>query len=371
MARFLGVAFVALFAVGPLGVAAGNRQLETGNWKPRSSAPLHRYESVEPHMGTLVKITVYTSGEDGARRAFRAGFDRIAALDAILSDYKPDSELSRISGMAVGAPAEVSRDLFTVLEAAQELAEATAGAFDITQGPVIRLWREGRRSRRVPDADALREAAARTGYQKLHLDPDRCTVRLDQRGMALDVGGIAKGYAASEALAAISNLGVRSSMVAISGDLAFSNAPPGTSGWRISVHDLPGEQAVPQVLQLANGAVSTAGAAEQHLDANGHRYSHIVDPSTRMGLTDDLTVTVIARTGLVADGLDTAMSVLGIERGLALIDARADAVALIVRRSAAGAEILPSARFGSFIRETRALRTAGPEGPALRIPPEM
>ena len=356
MARFLGFACVALFAAGPLGVAAGNRHLDTGNWKQRSSAPLHRYESVEPHLGTLVKITVYTSGEDGARRAFRAGFDRIAALDAILSDYKPDSELSRISGMAVGAPAEVSRDLFTVLQAAQELAEATAGAFDITQGPVIRLWREGRRSRHVPDADALQEAASRTGHQKLHLDRDRCTVRLDQAGMALDVGGIAKGYAASEALAAISNLGVRSSMVAISGDLAFSNAPPGTSGWRISVHDLPGEQAVPQVLQLANGAVSTAGAAEQHLDANGHRYSHIVDPSTRMGLTDDLTVTVIARTGLVADGLDTAMSVLGIERGLALIDARADAVALIVRRTAAGAEILPSARFRSFIRELRAVK---------------
>jgi FAD:protein FMN transferase len=353
MARFADLALVALFAVAPVGVGTVNWQLEMGNWNLTASAPLHRYESVEPHMGTLVKITVYTSSEDDARRAFGAGFDRIAALDAILSDYKPDSELSRISGIAVGTPVKVSRDLFTVLEAAQELAEATGGAFDITQGPVIRLWREARRSRHVPDADALREAASRTGHQKLHVDRDRCTVRLDRPGMVLDVGGIAKGYAASEALAAISNLGVRSALVAISGDLAFSDAPPGTSGWRISVHDLPGERAVPQVLRLANAAVSTAGAAEQHLDANGHRYSHIVDPSTRMGLTDDLTVTVVARSGarsgLVADGLDTAMSVLGIERGLALIDARVDAVALIVRGTGAGAEVLPSARFQSFI----------------------
>jgi len=142
-------------------------------------------------------------------------------------------------------------------------------------------------------------------------------------------------------------------MVAISGDLAMSDAPPGTRGWRISVHDLPGDQMVSQVVELTNAAVSTAGAAEQHLDAGGRRYSHIVDPSTRMGLTEDLTVTVVARSGLVADGLDTAMSVLGVERGQALIDARADAAALIVRRTAAGDEILPSARFRSFIRELR------------------
>jgi thiamine biosynthesis lipoprotein len=304
-------------------------------------------------MGTLVKITVYTRGEDAARRAFRSGFDRIRELDAILSDYKPESELSRITGIAVGAPAPVGRDLYTVLEAAQQLAAATGGSFDVTQGPVIRLWREARRSKQVPDAEALREAASRTGYRKLHLDPAHCTVRLDQQGMALDVGAIAKGYAATEALAAISNLGVRAAMVAISGDLAFSEAPPGTRGWRIGVHDLPGEQTVPQFLELANAAVSTAGAAEQHLDAGGRRYSHIVDPSTRLGLTDDLTVTVVARNGLAADGLDTAMSVLGVERGLALIDARADAVALIVRRTAAGDEVLPSARFRSFIRELR------------------
>jgi thiamine biosynthesis lipoprotein len=354
MARFLGFALLALFAIAPIGVAAGNWQPETGNWKLRASAPLTRYESVEPHMGTLVKITVYTSGEDEARRAFRAGFDRIGELDAILSDYKPDSELSRITRIAVEGPVRVSRDLYAVLEAAQQLADSTAGAFDVTQGPVIRLWREARRSKQVPDADTLREAASRTGYKKLHLDRARCAVRLDQQGMALDAGGIAKGYAASEALAAIGSLGVRSAMVAISGDLAFSKAPPGTRGWRISVHDLPGQQALPQVLELANAAVSTAGAAEQHLDFNGRRYSHIVDPSTRMGLTEDLTVTVVARNGLVADGLDTAVSVLGVGRGLALIEGRQDAVAMLIRKTASGVEVLPSARFRSFIEELRA-----------------
>jgi FAD:protein FMN transferase len=305
-------------------------------------------------MGTLVKITVYTSGEDEARQAFRAGFERIRELDAILSDYRPDSELNRLTAGRVGTPTAISRDLFVVLSAAQDLADQTKGAFDVTMGPVIRLWREARRLNRLPDPGALAEADGRTGYRKLHLDRERQTVTLDQGDMALDVGGNAKGYAASEALAAIGGLGVRSAMVAISGDLAFSDAPPGTRGWRIAVHDLPARQAdVPAVLDLTNAAVSTAGPAEQHLDVNGRRYSHIIDPSSRMGLTDDLTVTVVATTGLAADGLDTAISVLGVERGLALIEGRQDAVALLIRRTASGVEALASSRFQSFTRQAR------------------
>ena len=305
-------------------------------------------------MGTLVKITVYTRGKDEARRAFRAGFDRIRELDAILSDYKPDSELSRLTTTAVRAPIAVSRDLFVVLSAAQDLAGQTKGAFDVTMGPVIRLWREARRLNRVPDPGALAEASGRTGYGKLHLDRERRTASLDQQGMALDVGGNAKGYAASEALAAIGRLGIRSAMVAISGDLAFSDAPPGARGWRIAVHDLAtGQTDVPALLDLTNAAVSTAGPAEQHLDVNGRRYSHIVNPSSRMGLTDDLTVTVVARDGLTADGLDTAISVLGVERGLALVEEHQDAVALLIRKTASGVEVLPSSRFHSFTGEPR------------------
>ena len=116
---------------------------------------LQRFEAVEPHMGTLVRITVYAPGEQAAREAFRAGFDRIRQLDRILSDYQPDSELNQITRTAVGRPVRVSDDLFAVLRASQELAYATNGAFDITQGPVVRLWREARKSGRMPDHAAL------------------------------------------------------------------------------------------------------------------------------------------------------------------------------------------------------------------------
>jgi FAD:protein FMN transferase len=340
------IGFAALLTTSGRGYSAGSWKLEAG------SAPLARYESVEPHMGTLVKITVYARDEDAARAAFKAGFGRIRELDDTLSDYKPGSELNRVTAAAVGKAVPVSRDLFTVLVASQELAAASDGAFDVTQGPVIRVWREARRTKQVPDDAALRAAAARGGFRKLHLDAARRTVLLDDERMALDVGGIAKGYAASEALDAIGRTGVRSALVAVSGDLAFSDAPPDAGGWRISLHDVGGEAAgVPAIAELSNAAVSTAGKNEQHLDAGGRRYSHIIDPRSGMGLTEDLTVTVIARNGLAADGLDTAISVLGIEKGLALIDARADAVALIVRRTPAGDHVLPSARFRSFIRE--------------------
>ena len=300
-------------------------------------------------MGTLVKVTVYARDEDEARAAFDAAFSRIRALDERLSDYKAESELNRVTRGAVGQEVEASGDLIAVLSASQQLAAATNGAFDVTQGPVIRLWREARRSGRLPAADALRAASSRSGFRKLHVDAVRKTVRVDVEGMQLDVGAIGKGYAASEALAAIGRMGLRSALVAVSGDLAFSEAPPGRAGWRI---DLPAESdtsAVPRILELTNAAVSTSGPSEQHADIDGRRYSHIVDPATAAALTEDLTVTVIAKHGLDADGLDTAVSVIGVQRGLSLIDSRPGAAALIVRRSAAGVELLSSARFPAFV----------------------
>jgi thiamine biosynthesis lipoprotein len=319
-----------------------------------AQAGLHRYEAVEPHMGTLVQVTVYTPDEQTAKAAFRVAFDRIRDLDDILSDYKPDSELNRITKTAINRAMPVSEDLFTVLRASQELADATDGAFDITQAPVIQLWREARRTGRLPDAAALRDAAARAGFRKLHLDAQQRTVRFDMTGMALDVGGIGKGYAASEAIEALDALGVRSALVAVSGDLAFSDAPPGERGWRIGVHSGdPAVLDVPGVLELTNGAVSTAGSSQQHVDIGGRRYSHIIDPSSGMGLVDDITVTVVAPHGLEADGLDTAASVLGAERGLALIESHPNAAALIIEHTSTGTRVRQSSGFVKLIARRR------------------
>jgi thiamine biosynthesis lipoprotein len=311
-----------------------------------AAQPTQRFESVEPHMGTLVRVTLYAPDEQTAKNVLRAAFDRIHALDEILSDYRPDSELNDIARTAVRHPVRVSDDLFAVLSASQELAEATDGAFDVTQGPVIRLWRDARKTHRLPDAAALRHATSLGGYRKLHLDARSRTVMLDIAGMQLDVGGIGKGYAASAALDALSRVGVDSALVAVSGDLAFSAAPPGQRGWRISVQSSDRlAAAVPAVLELSNAAVSTSGNSAQHVDIGGRRYSHIIDPASATALVDDLTVTVIARHGADADGLATAVSVMGSERGLALIESRPDTAALIARRTGDDVRVLPSSRF--------------------------
>ena len=268
-----------------------------------------RFEAVEPHMGTLVRIQLYAASQPQAEAAFRAAFARIARLDAALSDYRPDSELNRLSRAPAGDPVPVSADLFAVLNAAQEFAAQSNGAFDVTLGPLTHLWREARSRQRIPDPAEVRAALALCGYRKLHLDAARRTATLDQPGMQLDVGGIGKGYAAGEALTVIQRLGIRSALVAVSGDLAIGDPPPGTRGWRIGAGDPR------RVRILANTAVSTSGDSEQHLDAGGVRYSHIIDPATGMGLTRAPVVTVIARRAVEADALATAISFLGETRG--------------------------------------------------------
>jgi thiamine biosynthesis lipoprotein len=335
--RAIAATCIAVMIDGDARVSAGRIVGWAVDGRPRPAPALQRFEGVEPHMGTLVRITVFTTDEETARKAFRAGFDRIRDLDATLSDYVADSELSRVTREAVGTPVSVSADLFAVLRASQALAIDTRGAFDITQGPVIRLWREARKLKRVPDEAALREASQRSGYRHMQLDERRRTVSFDIPDMALDVGAIGKGYAASEALTAITGAGVRSALVAVSGDLAFSDAPPGQHGWRIRVHrgDV-GDASVPPVLLLTHAAVSTSGNAEQHLDVDGRRYSHVIDPASKTGLLEDITVTVIAPHGMDADGLDTAIGVLGPEQGLALVEARPDTAALVVVRGNGG-----------------------------------
>jgi thiamine biosynthesis lipoprotein len=290
-------------------------------------------------MGTLVSIKLYAAGSEQAKTAFRAAFARIAELDAALSDYQPESELNRVCRTAVGTPVTVSNDLIRVLAASQKLAEETGGAFDITLGPVIRLWRQARRDRRLPGAAALHAAAAHCGYRKLRLDAARQTVMLDEPGMQLDLGGIAKGYAADAALAVLAGMGIRRALVAASGDLAFGDPPPGQHGWKIGF-DSPA-----CVRYLSNAAVSTSGDEEQHLDIGGQRYSHIIDPATSMGLTSPITVNIVARRGVDADALATAVSVLGAERGLAFVEARPGVAARIVTDRVIESSGWPGARY--------------------------
>lgn len=278
-------------------------------------------------MGTMFRIVLYAPDADTAGAAADAAFERVAQLDQVLSDYRDSSELMLLCRQAGGPAIEVSDDLFRVLSAAQEVAARSGGAFDVTAGPLVRLWRRARRTGEMPDSQRLAEALALTGYEKLHLDEKTRFVRLDRPRMLLDLGGIAKGFAAEEAMAVLRRHGIRSALVAGGGDIVVSDPPPGRDGWRIAIAGAPSRN-----FSLRNAAVSTSGDAEQHVQIKGVRYSHIVDPRTGLGVVGHSSVTVVAPNGTLADALATAAGVLGPERGLELVDSFEGAAALFQSR---------------------------------------
>jgi len=292
---------------------------------PENHAPaLERHQFTSPHMGTLFRIVLYASSDSLASAAADSAFRRIEELNDIMSDYIPDSELNHLAATAgSGNFVPVSGPLFEVLQTSQMVSAQTGGAFDITSGPFVRLWREMRRDEdpQLPGKKALREASQSVGYKHLKLDESRQKAMLEKPGMKLDLGGIAKGYAADEIRQVLLHFGIESVLIDAGGDMVTGSAPPGRDGWNIAVpahdeHDEPD----PFLLTLTHAAVSTSGDLYQFVEIDGKRYSHIIDPKTGIGITEQRTVTVIGESAMLADAYSTALSVLPIPDGLALID---------------------------------------------------
>lgn len=278
------------------------------------TTPLIRYTYTEYHMGVDVRLVVYAPDKSTAERACTAAFERFAELDAMMSDYRPDSELMRLCARAGGPPVPVSPDLFRVLERAQQVAKRSDGAFDVTCGPLVALWRQARKTHVLPTAEAIAQARALVGWRKMTLDTRKHTVRLLVPGMKLDLGGIGKGYADDCAQTTLRRYGITGALVEAGGDIVLSGPPPGETGWKIQIAS--GSNARPAfIVLLANRAISTSGDAEQFVEIGGLRYSHIVDPRTGRALTDRIQVTIMAPDGLTSDSLSKVVSVLGQEKG--------------------------------------------------------
>jgi thiamine biosynthesis lipoprotein len=266
-------------------------------------------------MGSGVRVVVYARDQAHADRAAKLAFAEVAAVDASMSDYKPESELSRLSAAAGGSPMMISAPFFDLLSASHLYSEKSGGAFDVTIAPLVRLWRRSRKEKKLPSPEELSAARALVDYRRLELDPVRQTARLRTAGMGLDLGAIAKGYACDRALVALEAEGITRAMVETSGGYAFGDPPPGKDGWRIQVVD--DEE---KVLVLKRCGVATSGDTEQFVEIDGVRYSHIVDPATGLGLTNRAMVTVVAPDGMTADALSTTVSLLGPQRGLELAE---------------------------------------------------
>ena len=301
---------------------------------PLETKPLERFEYLQIRMAIPVRITVYAPDEATANQATNRAYARFKQLDRLLSDYDPDSELSRLCTRSrPGRPTPVSQELFALLRHAEQVSRLADGAFDVTVGPLTDLWRRARRRQELPAENERESALARVGWKRVTLNEDHTTVTLQHDTMRLDLGGIAKGFAADEARRILAKQGLNRALIDAGGDVVAGDPPPGADLWRIGIAPLDSARGEPsRFLGLRNASVATSGDASQHVEIDGVRYSHIVDPRTGLGLTTPSSVTVTAPTGVRADSLASAVSVLGPEKGIELIERLPGCECFIVTR---------------------------------------
>lgn len=300
---------------------------------PAGAADLARFEFTQVQMGVSFTLSLYATDLATANRAADAAFTRVKELNDLFTDYDPESELMRFCRDAQpGIKQPISHELWQILYFSQDFAARSGGAFDVTIGPYVRLWRRARKLHELPSAERLADARPLVGWQLLTVDTKQPQAMLAKSGMRLDLGGIAKGFAADEAIRVLKQLGINRALVAASGDIVAGDPPPDRDAWRVGVSPLDAEKGTPsRYLNLKHAGVSTSGDAFQFVEIEGRRYSHIVDPRTGIGLTDRMSVTVVAPNGMTSDALATAVCVMGIEQGFNLIEATNGAEAFAIR----------------------------------------
>jgi len=312
-----------------------------------------KYVFESAKMGSPFTITICAADSVKAASVANAAFKKADTLNSILSDYIDTSEINRLSATSGrGRYVKVSPYLFNILAVSNQAAILSNGAYDVTIGPVVRLWRKARKTKIFPDKDSIAAALKCVGYKYMHLDSLNQAVWLEKKGMQLDIGGLGKGYVAQIALNLVRDSGFASAMVNAGGKIAIGDAPPGTKGWVIGIN-VPGEkQAVmQQLLLLKNIAIATSGDIYQYLDFNGKRYSHIVDPKTGIGLLHSANVTAIAQDGVTADWLATACSILSPKKSIRLIGHFSNAALLISQKKGTSIVQLASKSFKNFIKK--------------------
>ena len=277
---------------------------------PAVLSAMERFEFREMRLGTTVQIILYAPTAEIAEKATKEAFASFQTLNGIMSRFDFESELSLLCESREWI--RVSNDLFAVLRAAKHYSTLSDGAFDITVGPMTRLWQRSRRQRELPSEQLVEQAKQLVGNHLWEIDEKKQSVRLLKAGMRFDLGAIAKGYAVDKAFEIIQRHGITSQLVDAGGDFRVGAPPPGTKGWRIAKGN--------ETVYLKDTAMATSGGRFQFVLIDGVRYTHIVSPQTGLGMTELHTVHITAPTAMEADALATAAFVLGKEKGQALID---------------------------------------------------
>jgi thiamine biosynthesis lipoprotein len=288
-------------------------------------------------MGTFSRVVVIAKSQRMAQRCIEAAFDVQNRIESLMSDFREDSELSKVNRLAAQGPVPVREMTFEVLQQAVHFSRLSEGAFDVTVGPLVDLWRKAGETDVPPTEEALAEARRKVGSDKLILDEKNRTVRFAVAGMRVDFGGIGKGYAVDKAVEAMQRRGALGGMVDLGGNIrCFGRPPKGQEHWRIGLQDpnvAPDEFGGTRpllILALANESVATSGDYRRFVKVQGEKQSHIVDTATGKGANQLVSDTIIARDATTADALSTAVNVLGLEKGLALVERIDGAEAILI-----------------------------------------
>ncbi|MHC4681992.1 MAG: FAD:protein FMN transferase [Planctomycetota bacterium] len=278
-------------------------------------------------MGTFAHVVVVADDSTTAKKCIKAALEEIRRVDELMSDYKRDSEISRLNAEAAGRAVQVGESTYEVLQRSVAFSRLTGGAFDVTVGPLVELFRKAKDEHVAPAEEQIALARAKVGFEKLELDDQRRTVHFSVEGMRLDLGGIAKGYAIDKAIEAAQRCGATGAMVDIGGDVrCFGTPPKGREHWVIGVQDPNlaveglGGGGLLLTLRITDAAVATSGDYQQLVLIEGKRYSHIMDRRSGSSAEGLSSVTIIADNATDADALATSVTVMGAEEGLALIE---------------------------------------------------
>lgn len=280
------------------------------------------------HLGTVCTINLF---DDGTIDLYTALFKRLKEIEQVFSVRIAASTISQVNQAAGIAAVAVPEEVLLVLQQALDIAKKTGGAFDPTIGPLVNLWDIGGDNSQVPSQQAIDHARSLVDWRLVEIDSQRGTVYLPKQGMALDLGGIAKGYAADELVAIAQEAGIQQALFDLGGNIyAFGTKADGTP-WRVGVKD-PAQPGGSPALALAvqDRSVVTSGMYERFFEQEGIRYHHILNPATGYPVWNDIqSVTIVSKSSLLADALSTSVFLLGREKGLALLESE-DAEGVII-----------------------------------------
>lgn len=309
-----------------------------------------KYTFSQPKMGSPLNITLYSNDSVKANQIVTEAYKIADSLNLIYSDYLENSELSLLSKKSgTNEFTKVLPALWDILNLSVEASQKSKGAYDITVGSIVKLWRKARKEKVLPERNILKNMLQAVGYQYIVLDSTIHAVKLLRPNTQLDVGGIGKGYVAQIIVNFCKSKGIEKVLVDAGGKLAMATQVD--KPWRIGITIPNSEELIPLYLMLQNQAVATSGNRYQFVEIGGKKYSHIVNPRTGLGLTHQRNVTAIAPDGATADWLATACSVLSVEKALKLIESMPNCALFMAEIQRGKLKMWQSKRFKPYLEK--------------------